>query len=471
MLEYLRNAADKPVAKFLIGILAFSFVGWGVAEWIFGNVMGNNTVMTVGNADISAQQLNTEKSRQMAAMSREQQRAIYTDAAASGAFLQQVMATIATQQMAENRAHDLGFVVSDNRIAREIREFPDFQSDGRFSTRMFDYILTNSGYTEAQFADVLRGQILRAMTLGSMSVPVNVPQFAVDAAYNTRYARRKIEYVPVKFSEFKTERPTEQQLRDFYAQNPHVIPETRAVSYVLIPAQMDKPDSYDAGYATARRVEDDIIAGESMSDAASRHKAKYVQIKAFARDARPSDAILNDALIAKAFDMDEATESEMIETKHGFVMIRVDRVTPAHNADFESVKRTLNGDWTRAAQEKQAYVRANELLVDLNKNGKLDGKKQTATVSRTSGAPTGVLVAAFSNPVGTNTIVPADDAFYVLAVRDEILPQPDAKKSAELRRELQNMGTRIIQDDYNSFLKREYPIKVNEKVFNRFFAR
>jgi hypothetical protein len=60
MLEYLRNASEKPVAKILISILAFSFVGWGVAEWIFGNTVGDNTLIHVGNTDVSAQQFNAE---------------------------------------------------------------------------------------------------------------------------------------------------------------------------------------------------------------------------------------------------------------------------------------------------------------------------------------------------------------------------------------------------------------------------
>ena len=63
------------------------------------------------------------------------------------------------------------------------------------------------------------------------------------------------------------------------------------------------------------------------------------------------------------------------------------------------------------------------------------------------------------------------DAFYVLHVAKEIEPKPDSKKMDELRKELQNMSSREITDDYNSFLIREYPVKVNEKVFNRFFNK
>ena len=99
MLEYLRNASEKPVAKVLITILAFSFVGWGVAEWIFGNVTNDTTLVTVGDSEISAQQFNSEKSRELAQKSREEQRAIYADMESQDAFAQGVLTKIATQRM------------------------------------------------------------------------------------------------------------------------------------------------------------------------------------------------------------------------------------------------------------------------------------------------------------------------------------------------------------------------------------
>ena len=470
MLEYLRNASEKPVAKILIGILAFSFVGWGVAEWIFGTVAGNNTLITVGDTEISAQQFNAEKSRELARLDRDAQREIYTDAAKQGAFVQQVMTQLATQAMAENRADDLGFVVSDHRIAREIREFPEFQVNGEFSALAFDYVLSNSGYSEADFAAVLRNQVLRSMVLGAFGTPIAVPEFAVKAAYNARYAQRDIEYATVKYSDFKVGEPTDEQLAGFYAQNPQIVPEVRTVSYVMVPADMAKPDEYDAAYAIAVKVEDDVIAGETMSDAAKAHGAKYVALKSFDADNRPVDKVLTDAMVARIFDMDEGTESEFIETKDGFVMLRVDKVVPSHKAEFENVKKSLIADWKKSEQKKQAYVRANEVLVDLNKDGKLAGAK-SATVSRASGAPTDVLVAAFANAAGQNLIVPSSDAFYVLSVKKDIAPKVDDKKMADVRKEMQNNANSLVTDDYNSFLHREYPIKINEKLFNRLFAK
>lgn len=466
MLEYLRNAADKPVAKILIGILAFSFVGWGVAEWIFGGGVGDNTLVRVGGEKITVQEFSQTRAREIAQMSREQQRALYSDPAMANQFNTGVITTLASQRMAEKRADDLGFVVSDNRIANEIRQFPEFQIDGRFSTFAFDTVLGRSGYSEVEFADILRRQILRSMVLGAVSAPTDVPAFAVKAAYNAKYGMREIEYATVKYSDFNVGTPTDEQLRAFYDQNPQVVPEYRTVSYVLVPAKMNMPDEYDAALALAQKVEDDIISGETMATAAARHKVRHVALKPLALGAQAADAIMDPAMVMRVFAMDEGVESELIETKDGFVIVRVEKVDPAHNAEFEAVKKSLVADWRRAEQKKQAYVRANELLVDFNKTGKLGGAK-TVTVTRGNGAPLDVLAAAFSGEIGSKTIVPGADAFYVMGIAKDIAPKVDSAKTDIVRREVQNMAMREMMDDYNAFLIRQYPTKINAKIYNR----
>ena len=470
MLEYLRNAADKPLAKVLIGILAFSFVGWGVAEWIFGGAASDTTLVRVGNAEITIQQFSMEKSRLLAEMSREEQRETYADPMLISALDTRAMSNLTTQAMADERAADLGFVVSDAQIAREIRAFPEFQIDGQFSTYAFDTVLMNSGYTEAAFADVLRKQVLRGYTLGAMSVPVAVPEFAVRAVFDARYAEREIEYATVDFDDFDVGTPTEEQLRAFYEQNPQVVPEQRTVSYVIVNADMDAPDEYDAAYERAIAVEDAIIGGETMADAAAANGAKYVSLGTFDADHRPVDELLTDNMMARIFDMDQGLESELIETKKGFVIVRVDNVTESHKAQFDAKSKDLVADWRRAEQRKQAYVRANELLVDLNKTNKLAGAKDV-TVTRADGAPLEVLAATFAGEIGANSIVNGTDAFYVLHIDAEVMPDADDKKMADIRSELESIGNRNITDDYNEFLSREYPVEINEKVYNRFFAK
>ena len=469
MLEYLRNASEKPIAKVLITILAFSFIGWGVAEWIFGNVMGDTTLVRVGPEKISVQQYNLERSRELAQMTKDEMRDVYVDPVASAQFQNNIISKLTTQKMVENRGEKMGFIVSDHRIAREIREYPEFQENGVFSTLKFDTVLRNSGYSEADFAEILRASVLRSMVLGSMSAPIKTPIFAATAMYNARYAERNIEYTTVRFDDFKVGTPSDEDLREYYAQNPQTIAETRTASYVLIPADMSKPDAYSDAYDIAVRVEDAIIGGDSLRDAAAKNKAKFVSLKPFTVKMAPSDDVLTDAMVSKLMSMDEGSESEMIETKSGFVIMRVDKITPAHTAEFETVKKNLVSDWTRDAKRKQAYVRANEILVDVNAGGNMTNKK-SATVSRTAGAPDDVLVAAFKSAPGSNSIVAGDNAFYVVSIKSDVKPTTNPKKMADIGNEMQKLSTKQITDDYNSFLIREYPIKINERVYRRFLG-
>lgn len=470
MLEYLRNAAERPLAKFLIAVLAFSFVGWGVAEWIFGGGANDMTLAQVGDSKITVNQFSNQKSQSMANMSREEQRAIYTDANATKSFNNRIMGELTSQQMVQNRAHDLGFVVSDHRIARAIRDIPEFQENGKFSTVKFDNTLYANGLTEDTLATILRSDIMRSMVLGPMGEKVPVPQFAVDAAYNARYATREIEYKIVNFDEFKTAKPSDDALKTYYASHPKTLPETRSVSYVFVSADMAKPDEYDAGMARMTRVEDEIIAGDSLESAAKKHGAKYVKLSAFARNGAVNDANITPQIVAQIFDMATGSDTEIIEAKKGFMIIHLDTVNPAKTAEFESVKSELLPQWTRAEKRKQAYERANEILIDLNKDNKWTGATNK-NVTRTEGAPIAVLSDVFNNAVGTNKIVETPDAFYIVSVKSVKTPSVDAKKRESLAREMDNMMMRQIQSDYNKFLQRKYPVKINSKVYNRYIEK
>ena len=470
MLEYLRNAADKPLAKVLMFILIFSFVGWGAAEWIFGGATRDTTLVHVGDADISVQQFNNERSNQLAAMTKEEQRAAYTDPAKSAALTEAVISKLTMDQLAMNRAKDLRFVVSDKRIAEEIKNHPQFQANGQFQPWLFDMVLQRSGLTESDVAGSLRGDILRNMTMGAVNVPLNVPQFAVDAAYNARYATRSVKYSTVNFADYKVGEPSDEQLETYYAQHPQIVPETRSVSYVFVAADMNKPDAYDEGFKKAQQMEDMIISGDSMKTAAEKSKAKYVAVPNVARNAKLSDKVLTNDLVAKLFAMESGNESELLELKDGFAIVRVDNVHPEHNAAFKDVKKSLIGDWKKAEQRKQAYVKANEKLIALKNKEAVKNLKDTK-VSRTEGAPLVVLNAAFANKSGESVIAEDGKAFYIVNVGESVMPKPDAAKKAALRKELEKMTVRFIQDDYGQFLKKEYPVDINEKVFNRFIAK
>ena len=126
--------------------------------------------------------------------------------------------------------------------------------------------------------------------------------------------------------------------------------------------------------------------------------------------------------------------------------------------------------WKKSEQRKQAYANANEKLIALNHGETVKNMKDT-TVSRTEGAPLAVLNSVFAGKTGTNSIAEDGEAFYVVSVGKNTMPAPDKAKKESIRKELEKMSTRFVMDDYTRFLKSEYPIKINERNYDKFIAK
>ncbi|MDR1826502.1 MAG: SurA N-terminal domain-containing protein [Rickettsiales bacterium] len=469
-LQGLRDASEKIWAKVLMGVLIFSFVGWGAASWLLGETTVNNSLVRIGAESVSVAEFEQERNRQMAQMGKDMQKKIFLDKQSLNYFNQQVLSNLSMRVLLEQHASNIGLVVSPISIANIIKGSPEFWDDGAFSTDRFDFVLDMNGITEKYFTDTLRRGELREMLLGSLNNNLSVPKFMTLAVYNSREALRKIEFSTVRFDAFAANgTPTEDNLREVYVKNPKIVPEHRTISYVIIGAKMNQPESYDRGYESARSIEDMLVAGDAMRDAAKKMRVGFksfepMTVQRQTASGVASDPILTDEIMQGLFAMEQGLESEIIESKNGFVIFRVDKIDPAHAVPFGSRRNELTVLWRRAEQEKQAYRRANEIVVDEKKLA------VSNTVSRAVGAPLEVLNAAFSAEPMKARIVPGENAFYVVKVIEEISPRMNNAKRKELEGEIKDALARQILDDYTDFLRRKYKISSNEKMMRRLFG-
>ena len=465
----MRDASERPFAKVLMGLLIFSFVGWGAASWILGDSAPTTTIATIGNVEITQQRFEEERRRQMAQISREMQQQLFVDRVSQIHFNQQVLTNMTTRILLEQHADNIGLVVSPSAIADIIKNSPEFWVDDQFSTDMFDAIMAVNRTNESEYIDMLRRQALREMLLVSLSNNAPVPQFMTTAVYNTRYATRKIEFSTVRFDQFPIrETPTDAELAETHARNPRLIPEHRTISYILVDARMNVPESYDRGFDAIRSIEDMLIAGDSMHDASRKMRGTVrtltpMTIGRIGRNGNEiRDPFLTDEIARSLFMLEQGAESEIIETRSGFVIFRVENIDLAHAAPIESRRQELINLWRAAEQRKLAYQRANAIVVDKER------LTTSATVGRATGnAPIEVLTMAFAMDVGRTQIVPGPNAFHVVHVSEEIKPAANARRRAELQTEVGNMLSRQIMDDYMNFLARKYRIKQNDRTLRR----
>ncbi|MDR2770366.1 MAG: SurA N-terminal domain-containing protein [Rickettsiales bacterium] len=469
-LQSLRNASEKPLAKLLMGLLIFSFVGWGAASWILGDSVESDSLVRIGSESVSARQFEQERSRQFAQMGREMQQKMFADKTTLSYFNRQMLSNMIVRALIEMHARSLGLVVSPAAVANIIKQSPEFSENGAFSTDKFDAVLDMNGISEKSFADTVRAAALREMMLVSLSGAAEPPSFMTDSLFNARNATRDIEYSAVKYDQFSANgQPTEEQLREAYMKNHKMDPEYRTISYIMVGAKMTEPASYDRGLDSAKSIEDMLVAGDAMKDAAKKMRAEFRTFQPMTIQRKKADgttygdALLSAETMQNLWSMEQGLESEIIEVKNGFVIFRVEKIDPAHAIPFGERRTELVRLWKRAEQEKQAYAKANEILAS--------GKKLQAAVnvSRTGGAPLEVLNAAFASEIGRPQIAAGPGVFYVMNVLKENPAKPNQAKKKELETEAAKMTGQQMLDDYTGFLQRKYKIRPNENMLKRMF--
>ncbi len=466
MIGYLRDMSEKPFAKVLIALLLFSFVGWGVAEWILG-ASNRSDLIKVGSLGISMDKFQTDRNRQISLLSSANQKLLYTDKKYSSVFHSELIKNTINDLLLENRVRDLKLVVSDKKVADQIKLFPEFQEKGKYSSFKFYNILANNNYTEEKFADFVRSQILKSYLLTPFSLKPNIPDFIVKTAYKSRFGKKNIDYLVVNFDEFKVPSADDEKLKEFYLKNPIMTQESRDISYILIKTDMNKPDSFENGYKKAQALEDYIFSGDSFDTASKKlgSFAKLISVKSVVPN-KSYDNILTSDLISKLFNTDENVETEILETKFGFVIAKVDKINERKKVDFKNVKSDVIKAWKLEEQKKQAYLKVNSFLTQLNDKKSLPNLKNI-TVSRTEGLPLEVLYNIYNNKVGSSFIVPNKNSFYLVSIKKDIFEDIDKKKIENLKHELISSYSSMLLADYNSFLLRTYKIKMNDKMINR----
>ena len=473
-LESMRKSSEKLWAKILIGLLLFSFVGWGAADYILSSGRDVGAGM-VGRAKISYGEFDRARSDQMHRLSMAQQGEIYSNPNVRAAFNRAVLTSLASQKMVAMHADKIGLGASDARVADIIKSTKEFQDGGEFNTSKFMYLISRVGLDPDSYGNMIRAQLVGDMTFAPAAISGMVSRFAVDAMFMAHNAARNIEFATFKYSDFKISgQPTEEQIAQTYASNPIRVPEYRTASYAFVDVKnMSDPDASEKGHKKIIEIENDIFAGTPLKDAAAKHGGRFVRIDAIDvggvyKDGRKTtDPVLNAGSIGleMIFRTDQGNETEIIETKQGFAIIRVEKIEPAGVKPLESVRSEMAKIWREKQQEMKSYEAANAAVTGA-KNGKSVGK--TVKVSRVSGAPLEVLNAAFATKPGWVGVVPGNGQFFAVRVIGEAgTPKMTEKDVVDMRVRAATALAESMSIDFENYLRTKYPVKINEKMMER----
>jgi peptidyl-prolyl cis-trans isomerase D len=363
----MRRGAARTFGLILVGLLVVSFAIWGIADVFRG--YGQQTLIRVGDTEISAQDYLRTQQEVLRAMSQQAGRALSLQEARAAGLDARVMERLIGGAAVDTHAKHLGLGISNDALLAQIMKDPNFQGpDGKFNPVAFQGVLRNLGMSEASYLYTMREQNLRRQLLSTIGKVAKSPKALIDALNRFNEERRVLNYVLVPASAAgEVPAPTDKQLKEYYNNNKvkFTQPEYRKIGVLAVTPETvkDKVNITDADLRAAYEAEKDKlgrperrhvqqIALPTMAAA----KATYDKIKsgtdfvAAAKEVGLSqsdidlgkvtrDELADPAVAAEAFKLDKDVVSEPIKGKLGsFAIIRVTEIDPGKTPTFEEAK-------------------------------------------------------------------------------------------------------------------------------------
>jgi peptidyl-prolyl cis-trans isomerase D len=439
MLQQMRQFSKSWIATLFLGALTLSFVTWGIGDMFRGT--SGTAVATVGKTSIEQSEFQRDYTnfirRQGTDFNAEQARRANLGAL----MLQQSISQVAL----DNVARDLRMTVSDETVSEQIHAVPEFAGiSGTFDRSVFQQKVSQIGFSEQGFIDVIRREMVRTQLLHAVEggfevppgyaralfayytevraaeyvivdakalAPIAPPSDIVLAAYVKAHTDRfsTPEYRDVTYAEIgpddvsKSVAVTDQQIQNLYDANKdkYNIPEKRDLEQI--------PFTNPAEAQAARAK---IVAGMSFAAIAASRGLGQSDLELGARVA----ADLDPAEAKAVFALPVAGVTEPVKVPFGWVLVRVVKITPGKITPLDQARDEI--------QKVLLQQLTDAKMVDIA-NAYTDAVSGGATLTaaaRKVGMRTGKVAAMDQNglaPDGSKTAAPDDPTFRAQVFKAE----------------------------------------------------
>jgi peptidyl-prolyl cis-trans isomerase D len=398
MLDSLRNAARSWVAKSLLLLLVASFAVWGVSQSLVAS--SANSVLTVGDQEVSAEQFRLAYQRQIANLSRQFGTQLTAQQARAFGIENEVVAQLAAGAALDQLSDDMNLGLSQDRLASLIAEDPAFKGvNGQFDRSLFSSRLRSAGLRENDYIAERSKVAVRSQIVEAVSDGFKPPQVMLDALKQYRDESRTVDYLLLSNANIDpVKAPGDDVLAAWFegVKTRYRAPEYRSFAYVkLEPSDLADPasvtdDELRAEYdkrkddyrnQETRTIEQISFPNKEMADAAAAQlrdgtttfdriivdqgkTPEDVRIGEFTRESVP-DPAWADAAFKVATD---GGTTPVIQGAFGPVILRVSNIRPETTRTFDEVKEELRQKVAVAAAT-QEIANAHDRFEDLKGGG------------------------------------------------------------------------------------------------------
>jgi peptidyl-prolyl cis-trans isomerase D len=480
MLTAMRKMARGWVAGLLVGLLAVAFAIWGIND-VFRPAQSDALVRAKG-FEVTGAAFERELERRLQAIRAENGTAPTRQEAYEGGLHTELLQGLTARAALDALIARLNIRAGDAMVAEEIRLTPAFKSQitNEFDNDTYKSLLAQSGFSEAEYEEGLRGDIARRLFLSATAGGVRAPSSLANFIVQWESERRTVTVaqIPAGLAGVPPQ-PSDAEIEAFYAENEAALrtPERRRMLVVhadpqLFLARIDAPDDrlrelYQfrvarlAGgetrtlaqitapnQAAAQEAERRLKSGENPGAVAAAIGGQLTPHVNVARSGVPDAAVA-----AAAFALAEGAVSAPIDGLTWSV-VKVEQIAAANIPTFEQLRDELRAEYGREEADglvnqavedfedavaggatieeaaKTAGIRVDEATVDAGGRGP-DG----APVPALDGLGD-VLEQAFSTEPGQTTeFLPAQSGGYA-QIRVEDVTPPSVRPLNEVREDL-----------------------------------
>ncbi len=350
----------------IMALLVLSLGGFGVTQ--FGSSV--QTVATVGDVEVSANEYARAVQAQMNAFQEEIRQPVNFQAAQAFGLDRLALGRLIADAAVENETRRAGISAGDERVSEEIQNFPAFQSAAGFDRGSYELALRQNGTNPRDFEDTVRADIASQLVKGAIGAGIKTPDIFVDTLFNHAREQRDITWARLTADDLPEPipAPTEEKLVAFHSEHPEEFtrPETKVIKYAWLTPDMLAPSievSDDQIRALYEARIDEYVSPErrlverlifSTEDAANAAKARID-----AGEITFDDLVAERGLSLNDVDLGDVSKSDLgaagepvfaldepgtvgpFPSDLGPALFRMNGVLAAVNVDFEDARDDL----------------------------------------------------------------------------------------------------------------------------------
>lgn len=437
MLEAIRKSVSGILAKILIGLLIISFAIWGIGDMV--RSYGRDVVAKVGDETVNTHQFRQAYQIELDNIAQRLGRRLRPQEAKAFGIDRQVLARLTGAAAIDNQATSLDLSVSEKQVEESVYTDPIFQdANGTYSPAKLNDILRRIGYSDQQFFESRRKDIVRNFISDSVLANVTTPKALTEMLLAYEREKRVAQYIDLSASAIKLPEPTADELKKTYENHKRrfVVPEYRKVFALLLTADAarEKIEISDAELKTRYESEKSHFTVPEMRTIEqipfpdkAKAEAALAEIKsgksfadvAKANNVKPSDMdlgtltraqMIDDKIAAAAFALKKDEVSGVVEGQFKPVLLKVTKIEPGKVRPFDAVKEEI-----RTQVQNEQLAEKMQALQNAIDDNRLAGKslKDIAKLLDLPSAEVAAVDKAGKTPDGKPAFDTADSARLV----------------------------------------------------------